>query len=291
MLALLKRQRELIVVAALLLYPFVTYLTHGHRGREINLVDRVVLGVTSPVARALVWTCDGIGDTVSSYGALRGVRAKNLELSTENSQLRAEVNSLREQSAENERLRKAVGYVEATAEKEIAARIIGINPVASFLSLRLNRGESDGVRAGMPVVTADGVVGRVKRATGGASDVELITDQASKVAVLVQRSRVRATAAGRGGGHPLALENAVRTDDVEEGDQMITSGTDGVFPKGLVVGRVTAVQRKQSGMLLSAGILPAVDSTRIEEVLVVPALVPFGPAPPPPSARAAERKR
>ncbi|MHB8875232.1 MAG: rod shape-determining protein MreC [Myxococcaceae bacterium] len=287
MFGLLKRQRELIVVGALLLYPFGTYLARGHKGRDPNFVDRVVLWVTSPLSRALIWACDGVGEGVSGYVALRGVRQQNAGLSTENSQLRAEVNSLREQAAENERLRRAVGYVEASAQQEIAARIIGVNPVSTFLSLRLDRGEDDGVHAGMPVVTADGILGRVKRATGGYSDVQLVTDQTSKVAVLVQRSRVRATASGAGGGHPLSLDNVLRTDDVEEGDLIITSGTDGVFPKGLVVGRVTAVERKSSGMLLSAGILAAVDVSRLEEVLVVPALVPTQL----PSARAGEGGR
>lgn len=276
------------MVGALLLYPFGTFLTRGHKGREPNFVDRAVLAVSSPLARALVWTFDGVGDGVSGYVALRGVRVKNAELATENSQLRAEVNSLREQSAENERLRREVGYVESSPEQEVAARIIGVNPVSTFLSLRIDRGEDEGVRAGMPVVTADGVLGQVKRATGGSADVQLITDQTSKLAVLVQRSRVRATASGAGGAHPLALDNALRTDDVEEGDLIITSGTDGVFPKGLVVGRVTAVQRKTTGTLLSAGIIPAVDVSRLEEVLVVPALMP-GPSPLP-SARAGERR-
>ena len=278
MLALLKRHRELIVVGGLLLYPFATFLTRGHRGREPNAVDRAVLWVTSPLARALIWACDGVGDGVSGYIALRGVRQKNSELALENSQLRAEVNSLREAAAENVRLRREVGYVEGSPEKEIAARIIGVNPVSTFLSLRINRGEDDGVRAGMPVVTADGLIGRVKRATGAYADVELVTDQTSKVAALVQRSRVRATATGAGGARPLALDNVLRTDDVEEGDLVITSGTDGVFPKGLVVGRVTAVQRKATGTLLSAGIIPAVDVSRLEEVLVVPALMPPGRA-------------
>ncbi len=137
----------------------------------------------------------------------------------------------------------------------------------------------------MPVVTPDGVVGRVQRATGRYSDVVLITDQSSKLGVLVQRSRVRGTAAGAGGNKPLLLENVLRTDVLEEGDQIITSGTDGVFPKGLVVGRVTAVQRKESGMLGTAGILPAVDTVRLEEVLVLPvevagALAPVAPVVP-----------
>jgi rod shape-determining protein MreC len=88
------------------------------------------------------------------------------------------------------------------------------------------------------------------------------------VGVRVQRSRARGTAAGSGRG-PLKLENMLRTEDVENGDLIITAGTDGVYPPGLVVGRVANLEKKEHGMFQRADILPAVDVTRLEEVLVV----------------------
>jgi rod shape-determining protein MreC len=121
----------------------------------------------------------------------------------------------------------------------------------------------------MPVVTADGVVGIVQRVTGSFADIVLITDPNSKIAVKVQRSRVRATATGKGESRALRLENALRTEDLQEGDQVVTSGTDGVFPPGLLVGRITSLQRRNYGMVQSADILPAVDMTKLEEVLVI----------------------
>ena len=271
--SLLKRHKELLVVGALIVYPFVTFLTTGHKGRELNAFDRGVLSLTSPLERAILWACDGVKAGTSGYLALRGSHARAEELLVENGKLRAKLSALQEAALENERLKKLLAYAEASPEQEIAARILGVNPVSTFLSVRINRGEDDGVHPGMPVVTVDGVVGRVQRASGSYADVGLITDQGSKLGVLVQRSRVRATASGAGGSRSLSLENVLRTEDLEEGDLIITSGTDGVFPKGLVVGRVTAVQRNNSGMFLAAGILPAVDSTKLEEVLVVPVVM------------------
>lgn len=272
MLSLLKRYREFLIVSALLLYPFATFLATGHRGREPNFVDRAVISLSSRLQGMMSWAVDGVIETGGNYVALRNVRSRNEALALENSQLRAEVNSLKEAAAENVRLKRALGYAEATPELEIAARIIGVNPIPNFVSVRINRGEDYGVRPGMPVVTPEGVVGQVQRSVGGSSDVVLVTDQTSKLGVLVQRSRVRGTASGGGGHAPLSLDNVLRTEDVESGDVIVTSGTDGIFPKGLVVGRVSVVQRQTSGMFLSASILPAVEMAQLEELLVLPSL-------------------
>ncbi|ATB37562.1 rod shape-determining protein MreC [Cystobacter fuscus] len=268
MLSLLKRYRTLLIVSALLLYPFGAFLTTGgRRGREPNAVDRLVIGLTAPVQRGLVGLIDGVKAVVFGYIDLREVRQENEQLRAENLQLRASVHALGETRMENERLRGLLAYAEASPGPDIPARVIGVNPVAKLLSVRINRGESDGVFRGMSVVTPDGIVGQVVRTTGGWADVALVTDAQSRVAAQVQRSRARGTAAGAGKG-PLQLENMLRIEDVQEGDLIITSGTDGVYPPGLVVGKVTHLEKTEHGMFLGGDIVPAVDTTRLEEVLV-----------------------
>ncbi|WP_375766365.1 rod shape-determining protein MreC [Archangium gephyra] len=268
MLSLLKRNLTLLIVGGLLLYPFGAFLTTGRRGRDPNFVDRAVIGLSAPLQRGLIGLIDGVKAVVYGYIDLREVRQANEELRAENLQLRATVQALGETRAENERLRGLLGYAEAAPGPEIPARVIGVNPVAKLLSVRINRGESDGVFRGMSVVTPDGIIGQVVRSTGGWADVALVTDLQSRVGVRVQRSRARGTAAGAGKG-PLRLENMLRTEDVQEGDLIITSGTDGVYPPGLVVGKVTRLEKTEHGMFLGGDVAPAVDTTRLEEVLVM----------------------
>jgi len=267
-LSLLKRYRQLLLVSGLLLYPLVAFLVTGRRGRDPNFIDRAVIGVTAPVQQALNWALDGVVGGVRGYADLRGVRQENDALRLENMQLRAAVQALGEARAENERLRQLLSYTEKVPGAEIPARVVGVNPVAKLLSVRISSGENQGVSQGMSVVTPDGIVGQVIRTTGGYADVALVTDPQSRVGIRVQRSRARGTAAGAGRG-PLKLENMLRTEDVEDGDLIITSGTDGVYPPGLVVGRVANLEKKEHGMFQGADILPAVDITRLEEVLVV----------------------
>lgn len=281
----LNRHREPLVVGALLLLPLLVFLRVGHRGRDPNPIDRLVLALSSPLQGALTWLLDGARDGVSGYVALRGAHEEAAICRVQLAETSAEVNSLREAAAENERLRRVLGYVETTGEQEILARVVGLNPAVQFQSLRINRGEDDGVRVGMPVVApvrlkdgtpAGAVVGQVVRAVGGSADVMLVTDPASRVSVVSQRSRVRGTAVGSGDGRLLALDYALRDDDVLDGDFLVASGTDGIFPRGLLVGQVHDVKKPTVGMFLTARIDPATDLRRLEEVLVIPSAV--GPA-------------
>jgi rod shape-determining protein MreC len=266
----LQRNREVIVVGALLVVPFVYHLVKGHRGRESNVVDGLVLKLTAPVQFALTWCIDGVADTVNGYVALRGAREEAQACRGELSVARAELNSREEARIENERLKATVGYVEATAEQEIVARVIGLNPSAQYQSLRINRGEDDGVRVGMPVVTPDGVVGQVVRSVSGSADVLLLTDPTSRVGAVVQRSRVRGLVSGTGGGHGLSLSLVRREEDVKDDDVVVTAGSDGIFPRGLLVGRVQNAQRPPVGMFLTGTVVPSADLSRAEEVLVIP---------------------
>lgn len=268
MLSLLRRYRRFLIVSVLLLYPLVAFLVTGRRGREANFIDRTVIAMTAPLQSGLNWIIDGVVGSVHHYVDLRDVRQENDALRLENMQLRAAVQALGEARSENERLKQLLAYAEKEAGPEIPARVVGVNPVAKLLSVRISSGERQGVYRGMSVVTPDGIVGQVIRTTGGYADVALVTDPQSRVGVRVQRSRARGTAAGSGSG-PLKLENMLRTEDVEDGDLIITSGTDGVYPPGLVVGRVANLEKKEHGMFQAADILPAVDTMKLEEVLVV----------------------
>jgi rod shape-determining protein MreC len=177
---------------------------------------------------------------------------------------------LREAKAENERLKAILAYVEPSIEQEIVARVIGMNPTSLTQSVRINRGENQGVRVGMPVVTPEGVVGHVMRSVGDSSDVMLIGDAQSHVAALVQRTRVRATVSGVGAGWTPNVDLVKREEDLQMADVLVTAGTDGIFPFGLTIGKLAEVTRPSVGMFYVAKLNPSVDFNRLEEVIVIP---------------------
>jgi rod shape-determining protein MreC len=275
MLSLFARYRELVVVAALLVYPFAGFLAHGSSDREPNILDRVILAVTSPPQKAICWVVEGMGGGWRGYVALQGTAKENAALKDENAELRNQVQSFNEASLENARLRRLLGFAEGQLPK-IPARIIAVNDAATVLSVRIV-GDTADLRPRFPVVTPDGVVGQVLGASGKYADVLLITDVRSRIGVRVQRSRARGTASGSGGARSLKLthegallmENVLRTEDLADGDRVVTSGTDGIFPPGLVVGRAVSVKHNPTGMFLYAEILPAVDLNKVDEVLVL----------------------
>lgn len=278
MLSFLRRHREPLLVCLILAHALGMFLGSSHRVREPNLIDRIALAVTAPVQRATVGAVDGVVNAWSQYVSLRTVRRENTQLQAENARLRAEVVGLAEARAENERLRRLVHYDDLAPGPKVVARVLGINPDPNRLTLRIDRGEGDGVRRGQAVVTADGVVGQVLRATASAADVLVVFDPNCRLGGRIQRTRARVGIAGGGDDQALKLEYLLRTEDLEEGDLVVTSGTDGVYPAGLVVGRVTGVQRQTSGMFLNAGILPTVNFAKVEEVVVLapqPSAAPF----------------
>lgn len=269
MLSLLKRYLDPLVVAALLLLPFAMFLARGRKAREVNFIDRGVIAITSQLQGVITRTVDGLASGWNSYVALRQVRGENEGLKGENRDLRTRLHGLEEVKAENERLRRLLAYTEGQPFRSIVARVVGVNPDATQLTVRIDQGEAAGVLRGMPVTNAEGVVGHVLRATGGYADVLLIADVNSKIAVRMKTSRTRATAAGAGRVGPLKLENLARGEALEIGDSIITSGTDGIFPPGLMVGIVSNVERKGAGMFQVAELKPAANLNKLEEVFVL----------------------
>lgn len=271
MFALLKRYRELILVAVLLLVPLGVFFAHAKRPAERSGLDRAIVWVAIPIEKAIGWTVRTALDASTGYVALRGAHERAHELSRRVRDLEIERAQLLADRAEADRLRKLLAFAEPSAERRyLGAHVIGVRLGSVGLQiLTLDRGSEDGVGKGMPVVVAEGVVGRVLSVAGRSADVLALTDRNSSIAVRVERTRVRANVRGLGKPDAAKLEYALRTEDMIEGDALVTSGTDGVFPRGLFVGKVTQLERSAHGLFQEARVVPAVDVTRIEEVLVV----------------------
>jgi rod shape-determining protein MreC len=271
--ALLKRYRELILVAVLLVVPLGVFFAHAKQPAERSRFDRAVVWLATPVEKAVGWTVSGTLDLWRGYVALRGAHARAGELSRRVRELELERQQLVATRAEAERLQRLLSFAEVAPERRyLGARVIGIRlGTVGRQLLTLDRGTDDGIAVMMPVVVAEGVVGRVHAVAGGTADVLVLTDLNSSIAVRVERTRARANVRGLGKPDLCRLDYALRTEDMIEGDALVTSGTDGVFPRGLPVGKVTQLERRQHGLFQDARVVPAVDVTRIEEVLVVTA--------------------
>ncbi len=271
MLQLLKRYRELILVVVLLLVPLGVFFARSKKPAERSAVDRAVVWATAPLEKAIGWCVTGALDAWSGYVALHGAQERVVELSREARMLRIERQELLQERAEVERLHRLLGFAQSSPGRSyVGARVVGVSLAPSGLQLLVvDRGEADGVTRGKPVVTADGVVGRVHGATAHTAEVLALTDRYSAVAVRVDRTRARADVRGLGKPGACKLDYALRSDDVVEGDLLVSSGTDGVFPRGIPVGKVSQLKKAGNGLFVDATVTPAVDVTRLEEVLVV----------------------
>ena len=271
MLALLKRYRELILVAVLLLFPLAVFFAHAKRPAELSRFDRAVLAVTAPIEKLVAFAVTGTLRAWDGYVALRGAHERAGRLWVENRDLQLERQALLAERSENDRLRKLLGLAEAEPRRAyVGARVIGVRLAPAGLQLvTVDRGSEDGLARSMPVVVAEGVVGRVHATAGHSADVLLAVDRNSSIAVRVERTRARANVRGLGRPDQARLDYALRSEDVIEGDLLVTSGTDGVFPPGLPVGRATQLERVAHGLFQEGWVTPAVDPTRLEEVLVI----------------------
>ncbi len=278
MFALLKRYRELILVAVLLLVPLGVFFAHAKAPAERSRVDRAVVWLATPAEKVLGWALTGVMNGWHGYVALRGAHARAGALAAELRTLQLERQQLLVDRAEAERLRRLLAFEEVSSERRyLGARVIGVRlGTAGQQVLTVDRGAADGIARMMPVVVGEGVVGRVHAVASGSADVLVLTDLNSSIAVRVDRTRARANVRGLGKPEGARLEYALRTEDMIEGDLLVTSGTDGVFPRGLPVGKVTQLNRAGHGLFQDARVVPAVDVTRLEEVLVVTSWQPNG---------------
>jgi len=285
-LQLLKRYRDLLAIAVALVLPFVVWMAHARHPGERSAVDRAIVRLARPVERVVDWLITGTLEAWNGYVALRGAHERAAALAAEVRRGAADRMELSELRAENERLRKLLAFAPQAGDRPaVGARVVGVRLEPRGLQLvTIDRGADDGLARMMPVIATGGVVGRVHAVLGRTAEVLLLTDSNSSVAARVERSRARANVRGTGEIGRCRLDYALRADDLLEGDLLVTSGTDGVFPRGLPLGRVQELRRSGQGLYQKAEVVPAVDVTKVEEVLVLvvgPEAAAMVPRPPP----------
>jgi rod shape-determining protein MreC len=238
---------------------------------------RVAIALVAPFQKMIVATTKLFSDIWEHYFFLITVVDENEALRQQLQQARSLNHQLREAALSNERLRKLFKLQQRMPEPLIAAQVVGKDPSPWFQSVMLDKGIADGVQKGRPVINPDGVVGIVVEATAHYCKVMLITDPNSAVDAILQNSRARGIIKGGARGYCL-LNYVLRKHQVVIGEPVVSSGMDGVFPKGLPIGEVAAIIKQDAGIFQDVTVTPYVDFERLEEVLVVP-----GPQPVPAS--------
>ncbi|MBN2493172.1 MAG: rod shape-determining protein MreC [Deltaproteobacteria bacterium] len=258
------------MVAGLFLFAFLLLQAGLKDAEEQNALDRGLLWASGPLQNAFVWLIDGAAGLWKDYVWLLDVREENDGLKSQVEVLQRELANQKEVLAENERLRELVSMRQTLgAHRVVAARIIGVgtSPISRFIQIDV--GSDDGIKPGDAVVASVGLAGRCTSVVAAYSEVQLIIDPRSAVAVTTQRSRARGIVRGMGRDELCKVDHLVRTADVEEGDLLVTSGLGGVYPPGLPVGTVTTTTTPKVGVFRHADMAPVVDFRKIEEVLVI----------------------
>lgn len=237
------------------------------------LLNRAVLAVMTPVNNVVQSVTGSVGGVQKQLQAATTMQAENEQLKKENAELRYANIAMAEFYAENQRLTKLLQYKEHAPELQLLpAKVVGRNMGDLQDVVIIDRGSADGLAKEMAVVTGDGMVGLVEDVYPTAAKVLLVTSSRCKIGARILRADSRAVGVIHGRSlenMPLEMEHLTREADVQPGDVVITSGFSGKHPAGLVIGTVTGTDLEAAGLLQTADVASAVDSSKIEEVLVV----------------------
>ncbi len=268
------RAFRLVLLSAILLTLTFIFLVSTLGSQKFGILHKLVFEVSGPVQQAFSRAVGYVYVFKEQYVDLVGVRKENKRLWKELQETRASANKNREALAINARLKKLLEFKDSTDLPMLAARIVGKDPSLWFRTVTVDRGSSDGVFKGMPVLTVDGIVGQIITVSPNYSKVLLAIAPSSALDVLLQKSRVRGILKGTG-SQIFKLDYVLKTVDVKEGDYIVTAGYGGLFPAGLPVGVVSKVIKKRRGMFLEIEVTPAVDFLLLEDMLIIERDKPF----------------
>jgi rod shape-determining protein MreC len=268
--SVLGRYRNLVILVGVLFLQILGLAVQVKRSSDTEntrLIRVWAVDLVTPFERVLIWAQDSTGNLWHNYVYLRGVRTENRQLKDQIEQLRLEQVRLNEDAVQAHRLQALLAFKEQYIAKTVAAQVIGSSGSDSSRMLYIDKGENQGLKRDMAVITADGIVGKVLQVFPSVSQVLLINDQSSGVGTILEKSRLQGFLKGTATGE-VVLEGVMSDEQVAPGEQVLTSGGDQIFPKGLPVGTVTKVGAGKD-LFLNIQVKPAVNLGKLEEVLVV----------------------
>jgi len=268
MLSFFLRFRQSILLFILLATSLILMTSHANQGAGFQALTSGLFEVTAAMESWLSSLVRGAGDLYHGHFRLSGVEKENRVLREEVAVLHDQLNRLQEIEVENKRIKALLKFQESAPYTMITGRVVGKSDNTWSRTLILDSGARAGVAKGMAVIRPEGVVGKVLSASPNYSLVQLLIDSNSAVPALVQRTRAQGIVEGKI-ADLCRIKYLDRLADIRKGDLVLSSGLGGVYPKGLVIGTVTSVQKKPYGLFQEVLVSPAVEFSRLEEAFVV----------------------
>ena len=264
----LRKYKTAILIIALLVIALMMLSFSLKYGAERGFFSKIVLEAVAPVQKGLSASIKSIRDAWSRYIFLVGIEEENKNLKKKINELKSVIISYQEGYLEAQRLKKLLSLTDDYNYHFIPARVVGREQAALSKTILINRGTVHGLKVGMPVIVPPGLIGRLVDVSWHASKVLLLIDESSNVDAIVQRTRMQGIISGAG-SRGLILKYISKTQEVKEGDVIVSSGMGGVFPKGLLIGQASHVDRLEASLFLKINVAPFVDFSKLEEVLVL----------------------
>jgi rod shape-determining protein MreC len=264
-------KRLWIWVILIFVLLFLMFSHQGKSGRW-NPIERAAVEITAPFQKFFSNAVNATSNMWLKYFDLIDTYKQNLRLKDEIYSLKAENFLYKERLATYQRKDKLLQLAETSDKKMIAAQVVGWDPSGLFKAVIIDKGRSSGLTINMPVINADGVVGRLVSVSSNYSKVLLLIDQNSAVDCITQRSRDSGIVKGLSAKtivYEPSMDYVAKTSDIIVGDAVVTSGIGGIFPKGVPVGEVTDVKAPTDELFMAVKIKPSVDFSKLEEILVI----------------------
>jgi rod shape-determining protein MreC len=261
------RQRTGWLFVAIVVGHIVLISAQVNTTQGVPILETVVFGAFAEVQRATTSALTSVQDGWQNYFALQEIRRENAELKQKNDQLQIQLQQERAAAQQSRTLQGLLDLKNATPLNTSGAVVIAGPPVAEFRTMTIDKGTGEGLKRDMAVIAPAGVVGRVILPSARASKVQLLIDRDAAAGGLVERSRAQGIVVGTGTDQ-LRMDYVPSSADIKAGDLVVTSGIEGIYPKGFVIGQIESVQRG-AGEYRSVVVKPAVDFSSLEAVLVV----------------------
>ena len=261
------RQRTGYLFLAVIVGHVILISTQVTTKRGVPMLEAVVFGVFSQVQRASNSVTEDVRHWWQDYVALQQVRAENTQLKQELAEVRVRLQEERGLAQQSQTLQTLLNLKTSITLSTTASSVIAGSASPEFRTITIDKGTGDGLRPDMAVIAPAGVVGRVILPGSRASKVQLLIDRNAAAGAIVERTRAQGVVVGTGADQ-LRMDYVAGSADVKAGDMVVTSGIDGIYPKGFVIGQIESVSRG-AGEFSAIVIRPAVDFSALEAVLVV----------------------